>query len=282
MGKLNKDKKQQKFQSYSKGDIYYRKAKEDGFRARSAYKLIHIDEIYDIFNGVERVIDVCSAPGSWSQYIARRLTEKGLDIKNETRIVSVDLQMMAPIFGVTCIEGDITKDETVNEIITAFKGNKAELVVCDGAPDVTGFHDIDQYIQSQLLVSAMNICSKTILENGTFVTKIFHGSDSVFLKSQFKVFFKQVDIFKPKSSRESSVENFIVAKFYNPPQGFCLTDINTFKVFSKNLIDFERLPKAGESEEKMIEEKKDVEKLNEKIYKYVTCGDLNCFDEDIP
>jgi len=93
---------------------------------------------------------VCAAPGSWSQYIARRLAEKKLDIASETRIVSVDLQKMAPIFGVSLIEGDITKDETVDEILAAFKGQKAELVVCDGAPDVTGFHDIDQYIQSQL------------------------------------------------------------------------------------------------------------------------------------
>ena len=193
---------------------------------------------------------------------------------------------MAPIYGVTLIEGDITKDKTVDEIITAFKGHKAELVVCDGAPDVTGFHDIDQYIQSQLLVSALNICSKTILPGGTFVTKLFLGSDSVFLKSQFKVFFKQVDIFKPKSSRESSVENFIVAKFYDPPKGYCLSDINTFKVFSKDLIDFEKtLLKAGannENKELMIEEKKEVEKLNETIYKYVTCGDLQGFDEDLP
>lgn len=255
-------------------DAYYRKAKEDGFRARSAYKLIHIDEIYDIFAGVERVIDVCAAPGSWSQYISKRLQEKGLNVKDETRIVSIDLQIMAPVYGVTLIEGDITKDETVNKVLEVFKGNKAELVVCDGAPDVTGFHDIDQYIQSQLLVSALNICCKTIKYGGTFVTKVFQGSDTVFLKSQFKVFFKQVDIFKPKSSRETSVENFIVAKFYSPPEGYCLNDINTFKTFSKDLVDL-----------KIIEEKQEksenVEKLNETIYKYVTCGDLSGFDEEI-
>jgi len=80
MGKLKGDKRVSKFLTYSKGDVYYRKAKEDGFRARSAYKLIHIDEIYNIFNGVERVIDVCAAPGSWSQYISRRLAQKGYDI----------------------------------------------------------------------------------------------------------------------------------------------------------------------------------------------------------
>lgn len=150
MGKFTKDKRVSKFQTYSRGDVYYRKAKEDGFRARSAYKLMHIDEVYEIFNNVERCIDICAAPGSWSQFISRKLAAKGLDIKNETRIVSVDLQKMAPIEGVHLIEGDITKNSTVEAIIDAFGGNKAELVVCDGAPDVTGFHDIDQYIQSQL------------------------------------------------------------------------------------------------------------------------------------
>ena len=258
----------------SSKDVYYRKAKEDGFRARSAYKLIHIDEIYDIFAGVERVIDVCSAPGSWSQYISRRLQEKGLDVKDETRIVSVDIQRMAPIFGVTVIEGDITKDETVEEVLQAFKGHKAELVVCDGAPDVTGFHDIDQYIQSQLLVSALNICCKTIKLGGTFITKVFQGSDSVFLKSQFKTFFKQVDIYKPKSSRETSVENFIVARFYQPPVSYCLNDINTFKVFNKDLVGLEKIEEKEEKSENIV-------KFNEKIYKYVTCGDLSGFDEEI-
>ena len=79
--------------------------------------------------------------------------------------------------------GDITKDSTVEEILSKFQGNKAELVVCDGAPDVTGFHDIDQYIQSQLLVAALNICIKTIQKSGTFVAKVFKGSDVIFLTS---------------------------------------------------------------------------------------------------
>jgi len=151
--------------------------------------------------------------------------------------------------------------------------------VCDGAPDVTGFHDIDQYIQSQLLVAALNICTKTITHDGTFVTKIFQGSDHVFLKSQFKVFFKQVDIFKPKSSRESSVENFIVAQFYDPPAGCCLKDINTFKFFTKELIDFERI--KGEDEDLKVDEKVEIGKLNENIYNYVTCGNLECYDEEV-
>lgn len=123
--------------------MYYRKAKEDGFRARSAYKLMHVDEMYNVFDGVQRVIDICAAPGSWSQLIVKKLAAKGFEyvlfisVKSEPRVVSVDLQKIAPIEGVITIQGDITKEETVKQILDNFGGNKAELVVCDGAPDGT-------------------------------------------------------------------------------------------------------------------------------------------------
>ena len=133
MGKKAKDKR----------DIYYRKAKEEGFRARSAYKLLQIDEEFDIFEGVERVVDLCAAPGSWSQVISKRLKQKGLDIINTKRIISVDLFEMAPIEGCTIIKGDITREKTVQEIQEIFSGEETQLVVSDGAPDILGDHDFD-------------------------------------------------------------------------------------------------------------------------------------------
>jgi len=99
MGKKAKDKR----------DIYYRMAKEEGYRARSAYKLLQIDSKFDLFSGVERIIDLCAAPGSWSQVISKRLKEKGIPITSEKRIVSVDLFKITPIEGVTTIQGDITR-----------------------------------------------------------------------------------------------------------------------------------------------------------------------------
>lgn len=133
MGKTSKDKR----------DIYYRKAKEIGFRARSAFKLLQIDEEYDLFQNVHRVIDLCAAPGSWSQVLSSKLyanTEEAnmvLEARNP-RVVAVDLQEMAPIPGVVCIVGDITSRKTAEQIIDHFRGELADLVVCDGAPDVTG------------------------------------------------------------------------------------------------------------------------------------------------
>lgn len=130
---------------------------------------------------------------------------------------------------------------------------------------VTGFHDIDQYIQSQLLVAALEICIKTITVGGTFVSKVFKGHDTTFLTSQFKTFFKQVDIVKPKSSRPSSVEHFIVCRFFDPPTSFCLTKLSTFAPYSPTYL----------IEEKPEEE----EKENRLVYEFVTCGDLSAFDE---
>ena len=173
--------------SKDKRDIYYRKAKEEGWRARSAYKLLQIDEEFNLFDGVVRVVDLCAAPGSWSQVLSRRLHATAAR-PEDVRIVSVDLQEMAPIDGVHLVVGDITSQRTVDEVLTIFRegdeARLADLVVCDGAPDVTGMHDIDEYIQAQLMMSAISITTRLLRVGGTFVAKIFRGKDSSLLYSQ--------------------------------------------------------------------------------------------------
>lgn len=124
MGKTSKDKR----------DIYYRLAKENSWRARSAFKLLHIDEEFGILHDVKRAVDLCAAPGSWSQVLSKKLYEGQAD-RDQVRIVAVDLQAMAPLPGVKQLQGDITKISTANEIIRYFDDEKAQLVVCDGAPD---------------------------------------------------------------------------------------------------------------------------------------------------
>ena len=176
---------------------------------------------------------------------------------NEIRAISVDLQEIAPIENIYHIQGDITKKETLNKILTKFNGKKAQLVVCDGAPDVTGFHDIDQYVQSQLLVAALNITTFMLEKNGIFVAKIFKGNDVKFLYSQFKIVFKYVDIVKPKSSRSSSVEAFIVCLFFDPPKDFKIKHFSSFQ---------------------QIETEKE-ENNYETMVNFMTCGDLSGFDE---
>ncbi len=222
MGKTSKDKR----------DIYYRKAKEVGFRARSAFKLLQIDEEYNLFEGVHRVVDLCAAPGSWSQVLSSKLYDQdGENNNSNAKIVSVDLQEIAPIPGVITLVGDITSQSTAEQIIQHFEGDLADLVVCDGAPDVTGLHDIDEYMQAQLLLAALNITTNILKPGGSFVAKIFRGKDVSLLYSQLRCFFREVTVAKPKSSRNSSIESFVVGRHFECPVGFVPS-------MSNSLLDF--------------------------------------------
>ncbi|XP_063680040.1 tRNA (cytidine(32)/guanosine(34)-2'-O)-methyltransferase-like [Bolinopsis microptera] len=133
---------------------------------------------------------------------------------------------MAPLPGVIQIQGDITKTSTAENIIRHFEGEEADLVVCDGAPDVTGLHDIDEFIQAQLLLAALNITTHVLKLGGTFVAKIFRGKDVALLFSQLRIFFEDVKCCKPRSSRNSSIEAFVVCRGYNPPEGYIPSMIN--------------------------------------------------------
>ncbi|KAJ8329724.1 tRNA (uridine-2'-O-)-methyltransferase trm7 [Batrachochytrium dendrobatidis] len=250
MGKSSKDKR----------DIYYRLAKEQGWRARSAFKLLQIDEEYNIFEDVKNVVDLCAAPGSWSQVLSRRLAST--DSTKQSKIVAVDLQAMAPLPGVIQIQGDITKKSTAELITSHFDGEKADLVICDGAPDVTGLHDMDEYIQAQLLLAAFNITSHVLRNGGTFIAKIFRGKDISLLFAQMRLFFPLVDVAKPRSSRDSSIESFIVCRNYSPPAGYVPTMANPLLDLDYN---FEN----------------ELTGINRCIVPFMACGDLSGFDSDM-
>ncbi|XP_071439300.1 tRNA (cytidine(32)/guanosine(34)-2'-O)-methyltransferase-like [Hetaerina americana] len=250
MGKTSKDKR----------DVYYRLAKEEGWRARSAFKLLQIEEYFHIFEEVNRAVDLCAAPGSWSQVLSTRI-RCGSRAEN-AKIVAVDLQAMAPIEGVYQIQGDITKLSTACQIINHFEGDKADLVVCDGAPDVTGLHDMDEYIQHQLLLAALNITTHVLKEKGTFVAKIFRGKDVTFLYAQLSVFFPSVIVAKPPSSRASSIEAFVVCRDYSPPPGFIPSMENP-------------MMEGGYSEEFLK-----TQGINKMIVPFVSLGDLLIYDSD--
>jgi len=250
MGRSSKDKR----------DIYYRLAKEEGWRARSAFKLIQIDEEFDIFKDVTRVVDLCAAPGSWSQVLARKLNSGAED--STAKVVAVDLQAMAPIPGVLQLQGDITKVSTAQQIIGHFSGDQADLVVCDGAPDVTGLHDIDEYIQAQLLLAALNITTHVLKQGGTFVAKIFRGKDVSLTYSQLKIFFPLVTIAKPRSSRNSSIESFVVCQNYCPPDAY-IPNMNNPLLDHHYDVDYNTL-----------------EGKNRIIVPFLACGDLSGYDSD--
>lgn len=110
--------------------------------------------------------------------------------------------------------GDITTKKTAQAVLDLFKGNKADLIISDGAPDVTGFHEIDQYMQAQLLQAALVITQSMLREGGTFVAKFFKGADLSYLDVMMKQLFQDVYVVKPQSSRASSAEAFVVGLNY--------------------------------------------------------------------
>ena len=186
-----------------KRDIYVRQSQVDGYRARSAYKLIEIDEKFKIFKNGISVIDLGASPGSWSQYIARTV--------KSGRLVSIDLKGMEEIDNTIQIKADFTEESSKEEIKGFFK-SKVDVVVSDMAVNTTGIKDIDAIYTGELAMEAMNFSKDILDKEGRFVSKIFLGSSFNEIVALGKKIFKEVKVFKPKSSRKESKESFIICK----------------------------------------------------------------------
>ena len=186
-----------------KRDIYVRQSHVDGYRARSAYKLIEIDEKFKIFKNGLSVIDLGASPGSWSQYIARTV--------KSGRLVSIDLKSMEEIDNIIQIKGDFTDLDSQQKIKSLFK-SKVDVVVSDMAVNTTGIKDIDAIYTGELAMEAMNFSKEMLVKEGRFVSKIFLGSSFNEIVALGKKIFKEVKVFKPKSSRKESKESFIICK----------------------------------------------------------------------
>ena len=229
--------------SYSKRDVFYRKAKEEGFRARSVYKLKEIHYNYNILSPTSsKFVDLCAAPGSWTQML-RILTKSNKNAK----IVSVDIQDIVPIEGVTIIKGDITRQETIEKILSNFNDEKIDVVIFDGSPDVTGLIDVDMYMQVELIIFALVIVMKLLKKGGTFVAKMFkvgavddmkeiirdnlYAVKSDFYYEKVKILFDNIFYFKPSSSRASSHETYLIC------ENFGIEDEEILKVIEKSTME---------------------------------------------
>ena len=186
-----------------KRDIYVRQSQVDGYRARSAYKLIEIDEKFKIFKNGISVIDLGASPGSWSQYISRTV--------KSGRLVSIDVKGMEEIENTIQIKGDFTDLDSQEKIKGLFK-SKVDVVVSDMAVNTTGIKDIDAIYTGELAMEAMNFSKEMLVKEGRFVSKIFLGSSFNEIVALGKKLFKEVKVFKPKSSRKESKESFIICK----------------------------------------------------------------------
>ena len=200
---MKKNKISKNWVNKQKRDTYVRQSKVDGYRARSAYKLIEIDQKFKIFKGGLSVIDIGAAPGSWSQY-ASKIVRNG-------RVISVDLKKMEPIDNTIQIKGDFTEYK-IQEEIKKFLINKSEVVMSDMAVNTTGIKNIDSIQTGELCKEAMIFSKEVIKKNGFFISKIFMGGSFNEIVHLGKKIFKEVKVFKPKSSRKDSKESFIICK----------------------------------------------------------------------
>ena len=184
-----------------KNDIYVRQSKIEGFRSRAVYKIKEIDEKFKIFNGNSCIIDLGAAPGSWSQYIKKKY--------KQTKVLAIDLLDFDKIEEVTQIIGDFTKDE-YKEKIKSFFNKKVDVVISDMAVNTTGIKNIDSIQTGELCKEAMFFAKDQLKNNGYFISKIFMGGTFNEIVAEGKKYFKEVKVFKPKSSRKDSKESFII------------------------------------------------------------------------
>jgi 23S rRNA (uridine2552-2'-O)-methyltransferase len=186
-------------------DPYVQRAKREGYRSRSAYKLTEIDGRDKLLEPGMVVVDLGAAPGGWSQVAARRVGGRG-------RVVAIDLLEMEPVSGVTFVRGDFTSDVGLRAVETSLAGDKADLVLSDMAPNMSGIAISDQARSMELAEIARDFALLHLKRDGALLVKIFQGAGyDEYLKSLRKAFGKVV-VRKPEASRGESAEQYLLAR----------------------------------------------------------------------
>ena len=201
---MKKNKISKNWINKQKRDIYVRQSKVDGYRSRAVYKLIEINQKFKILKNGISLIDLGSAPGSWSQYLSK-------NIKNG-KILSIDIKKIDPIDNVFQIKGDFTQISN-QELIKNHFNSKIDVVLSDMAENTTGNKNVDDISAGELCKKAMFFAKEILNKNGIFVSKIFMGSSFKEVISDSKSIFKKTRVYKPMSSRKDSKESFIICKF---------------------------------------------------------------------
>lgn len=197
-------------------DTYVKLAKKEGYRARAAYKLQEIDETLHLIKPGQLVVDLGSAPGAWSQYVRRRLSPKsatgGGAAAGELngRIIALDLLPMEAIEGVLFIQGDLREDAVLAQLAEHMQGQKADVVISDMAPNLSGISSADAARIEHLIELALEFAQEHLKPEGALVAKVFHGGSYDVLYQRFRDTFVTVKRLKPKASRDKSSETFLI------------------------------------------------------------------------
>ena len=203
-------------------DTYVKLAKKEGYRARAAYKLQEIDETFRLIKPGDLVVDLGSAPGAWSQYARRRMSPKTATGGGAAagalngRIIALDILPMEPVEGVLFLQGDFREDEVLQRLTLELQGSKADLVVSDMAPNLSGIESADSARIEHLVELAIEFSTMHLKPQGALVAKVFHGGGYDQLVKRFRETFELVKPIKPKASRDRSSETFLVGLRLKP------------------------------------------------------------------
>ena len=184
-------------------DIYVKKSKQEGFRSRAVYKLQEINDKHKVLKNGLSVIDLGAAPGGWSQFVIQKY--------KKCKLLSIDLKEMEPIDNSYQIIGDFNEESSKEKIITYFN-EKVDLVMSDMAVNTSGNKNLDSVVTGELCLEALRFAKDQLKPNGSFVSKIFMGSTFNEIVGEAKLTFKEINIYKPPSSRKESKESFIICK----------------------------------------------------------------------
>lgn len=186
-------------------DPFVRKARSEGYRSRAAYKLIEANTRERFLVPGARVVDLGAAPGGWSQVAAQKVAPGG-------KVIAVDLLEIAPMSGVTVLRGDCREPVIQEQLAQALEGRRADVVLSDMSPNISGIASADQARAAELVQMAIDFCRAQLKADGVFLVKVFQGGEFAGLLKELKGMFREVRTLKPAASREKSRETYLLAR----------------------------------------------------------------------
>jgi len=186
-------------------DFYVKQAQKEGYRSRAVYKLLEIEEKDHLFRPGMTIVDLGAAPGGWSQIASLRLKGNG-------RVIATDILPMDALADVEFIQGDFHEEEVLNQLLESLGNDKADLVMSDMAPNISGMKAVDQPRAMYLCELALDMARKVLNSEGVFLVKVFQGEGFDEYLRELRSYFKSVTVRKPKASRPRSREVYLLAR----------------------------------------------------------------------